>query len=82
MEFLVFKLKLLKKKVTSWIKIKSIEDRSSLWKIEGEITELLLVNLIGSFYAEDKAKLLELTSKNDAFLKKEEEKMRLKTKFV
>ena len=30
MDLLVFKLKLLKKQVTSWIKRKSIEDRSSL----------------------------------------------------
>ena len=39
-----------------------------------------MVNLTGFFPAEDKAKLPELTRKNDAILKKEEEKTRLKSR--
>ena len=70
MELLVFN-NLLVKQVTSQIERKSIEDRSSFQQTKGEITELILLNLTGSFYAEDKAKVLELTSKNDAILKKE-----------
>ena len=40
----------------------------------------MMLNLTGSFCVEYKIKILELTSKNDFILMKEEEKMRLKSR--
>ena len=79
MEILGFKLKELKNQVTPQTKRKSTEERSSLRQIENDISDLILSNLIGSLFAEDKDFCLVLTNKQDEILKKNEGKLRLKS---
>ena len=62
MELIVFKLKALKKEVTSWTKRKTTENRASLQQIETDISDMRLSNLPGSYLTEDKDNMSALTS--------------------
>ena len=82
MDFLAYKLKLLKKQVVSWVKKKPVEEKNSLQLIESEIMELFLENLTGVFFVEDKVKIMELARKMDALLKHEEATMCIKSRAI